>query len=112
MIATDTDWIPSRKICCAVAEHIGDNAHRMPWWIDIRAARNVLLQDIVLYSAGELAHISSLLFRYGNIQREQDTGCGIYRHRGADTFQGQTIKQCLHIFQAGDRDTHFANLPL
>src|SRR5260370_7961709 len=102
MIATDADWIPARQVLGTETEHIGNDAHRMPWRIDIRATRNVFFQHVVLHSAGELAYAGTLVFRNGDIQRKQDAGGSIDRHRSPDPLQGQTLDQELLYFQARD----------
>src|SRR6266516_3933803 len=87
VIAANAYGIPTRKIRSAVAEHISDDAHRMLRGVDISATSNVLFQYIILHRARELAHLSALFFCNSYIQREQDTGRGIYRHRSTDAFK-------------------------
>src|SRR5260221_3046939 len=107
MIATDADWIPARQMLGTETEHIGNDAHRMPWRIDIRATRNVFFQHVVLHSAGELAYAGTLVFRNGDIQRKQDAGGTIVCDRKALTFQGPNIWNGVTFFQAGNRRAHF-----
>src|SRR6266567_6705706 len=56
MIATNADGVPPRQVFGAIAKQIGDDAHRVLWRVNIRAASSIFLEDIVLYGAGELAY--------------------------------------------------------
>ena len=112
MIAADADGVPARQVLATVAEHIGDDAHRVPRRVNIGATRDVFLQNIVLHSTGELANFYSLFFGDSNVERQENTGCGIDGHGCADPIKGQAIKQGLHIFQAGDGDPNLAHFTL
>ena len=94
----------------AVAKQVGDDAHGVPGWVNVRAACNVLFQDIVLHGTRKLAKLHSLFFCHRDIQCEQDTGRGIDGHGCADALERQAMQQRLHIFQAGDGDADFAYL--
>src|SRR5437667_10824596 len=112
MVATDANHVPVWQLLRAVTEDIGNNTHRMPWWIDIGTTCRILFQDIILDGAGALLYRYAPLFRHRNIECEQDTGGGINRHRRADAIKRQVIEQYLHIFQARDRNANLAHFPL
>src|SRR6185312_7980469 len=109
MIATDADCIPAWKIFGAVAEHIGDKAHRVLRWIDISTACSIFFQNIILYRTREFAYLGPLLFSHSNIEREQDASRSINGHRRTNAFEWQAVEECFHIFQTGNRNANLAN---
>src|SRR5207237_4769160 len=80
MIATDADGVPLGQVFGAIAKQIGDDAHRVLWRVNIRAASSIFLEDVVLYGAGELAYIGSLFFGDRDIEGEQNTGRSVDGH--------------------------------
>src|SRR6266567_8350153 len=56
MVTTDADCVPAWKVFSAVAENIGNDAHRVLRRIDIRSACDVLFQDVVLHGPGQFAY--------------------------------------------------------
>src|SRR6266567_4744236 len=63
VVATDADRIPAWKMLGTVTEDISNNAHGVLGRVNIGTARNVLFQNIVLYSAGELIYFHALFLR-------------------------------------------------
>ena len=53
VIAADRDRVPLRQVALAESEDVGDDAQRGARRIDVGAARDVFLQDVVLDRAGE-----------------------------------------------------------
>ena len=109
MVATDADSIPAWQVFRAILEHISNDAHRMFRRVNIGAACGILFQNIILHRAGELAYLHPLLFGDRDIERQQDAGRRVNRHRGADAVERQAVEQRLHIFQAGNRDANLAH---
>ena len=68
--------------------------------IDVRAARDVLLEDVVLHRAGELADIRALLAGDGDVEREQDRRRGVDGHRGGDPFERDAVEERAHVVEA------------
>ncbi len=54
VIAADRDGVPPGHLGGAVSEQVGDQPHRRLHRVDVRAAGDVLLEDVVLYSASQL----------------------------------------------------------
>ena len=53
VVAADRDRVPARQLAGAELEDVGHEAHRRLGRIDVRAARDVLLEDVVLDGAAE-----------------------------------------------------------
>src|SRR6266446_4107857 len=68
VIAGDGDGVPFGKMAAAPGENVGDDAHGGAHGIDIRAAGDVFLQDIVLHGAGKFLQASALLFCDGDVE--------------------------------------------
>src|SRR5262249_37120593 len=111
VIAADADGVPARHLGGAVAEEIGDDAHRRRGGIDVGAAGDVFLEDVVLHRAREPAEVRALLTGDGDVERQQYRGGGVDGHRGGDLVQRNTVEECAHILDAGDGDTYLADFP-
>ena len=81
VIARDGDRVPLRHILVRPGKNVGDDAHRLLRRINIGAARDVLLEHIVLHRAGEFAHVPALPPRHGDVQRQQNRSRCIDGHR-------------------------------
>ena len=53
VVAGDGDGVPAGHLAGAELEHVGDQAHRRRRRVDVGAARDVLLEDVVLDRAAE-----------------------------------------------------------
>ena len=93
----------------APRENIGDDAHRRAHGIDVRAARDVFLQDVVLHGAGEPAQIRALLLRDGNVERQQNRGGGIDGHRSGDAIERNAVEERLHVLERIDGHADLAD---
>ena len=60
----------------------------------------------------ELAEVGALLFGDGDIEREQDGGRGVDRHRGGDAVERDAVEEHAHVLEAGDGDADLADLAL
>ena len=79
---------------------------------DVGAARDVLLEDVVLCGATDLGEVGALLLGGGDVEREQDRPGGVDRHRGRDLLERDARGEGLHVLQRGDRDADLADLAL
>ena len=78
--------------------------------IDIGAARDVFLQDVVLDRAGEPPQIRALLLRDGDIERQQNDRRRVDGHRRRDACSsGDAVEQRRHVFDRVDRDADAAD---
>src|SRR5260370_18429369 len=109
VIAGDGDGVPPGKIVAAPRENIRDDAHRGAHGINVRAASDVFLEDIVLHRAGEFLEAGALPFRDGYVEAEQDGSGGVDGHRGGDFFEGDAVEERLHVFERVNGYTDFAD---
>src|SRR5260370_32487337 len=109
VIAGDGDGVPPGKIVAAPRENVGDDAHRGAHGINVSAAGDVFLEDIVLHRAGKLLQAGALPFRDGYVETEQDGGSGVDSHGRGDFFEGDAVEERLHVFEGVDGDTDFAD---
>ena len=109
VIAGDGDGIPLREFRAAPGENVGDDAHRGADRIDVGAARDVFLKDVVLHGAGEFRQGRALPFRDSHIEAEKDGGGGVDGHGSGDFFQRDVVEERFHVFEGIDRHADFAD---
>ena len=93
----------------APGENVGDDAHGGAQRIDVSAARDIFLEDVVLHGAGEALEVRALLFGDGDVEREENRGGGIDGHRGGDSFERDAVEERLHVFEGINGDADFAD---
>ena len=59
VVAGDGDGVPLGDFGGGPGEHVGDDAHGVGHRIDVGPARDVLLEDVVLHGAAELAYVGA-----------------------------------------------------
>ena len=112
VVAADRDRVPARQLARAELEDVRHQAHRGCRGIDVRAARDVLLEDVVLDRAAQLGARDATLVGDGDVEGEQDRRRGVDRHRGRDLAQRQAVEQHLHVVDRADRHADPAHLAL
>src|SRR5205823_14533361 len=109
VIAGDGDGVPLGKMVAAPRENVRDDAHRGPHRIDVSAAGDVFLQNVILDGAGKSWQARALPFRDGYIEAEQDCGRGVDGHGGGDFFERNALEQSLHVFERIYGHANFAD---
>ena len=110
VIAGDGDRGPARQFLLAPGKEVGHDAHGRARRIDIGAARDIFLEDIVLYGAREVCEARSLLPGHGDIQGEENRRRGVDGHRSGDLAKRDAFKQSLHILERADGHADLAHL--
>jgi hypothetical protein len=77
---------------------------------DVGAARDVLLQDVVLDRAADASRGTPCFVGDRHVEREQDRGGRVDRHRGGDAVERDPVEQRLHVLERVDRDADPAHL--
>ena len=72
VITGDGDRVPCRQIFGGPGEQVGNQAQAVPQGVDVGAARDVLLQDVILYRARELIYLCPGTPGRRDIQGEQE----------------------------------------
>ncbi len=110
VVARDRDRVPAGHAVLAVAEDVGHQPERRPGREDVRAARDELLQDVVLHGAGERRRGDPPALGHRQVEGEQDGGGRVDRHRGRDPVEGQVLEELGHVVDARDRHADPADL--
>jgi hypothetical protein len=110
VIAADRNRVPLRRLALAERDDVRGDTQRRTRRVDIRAARDVLLEDVVLNRARHLPRVATLPARHRDVEREQDDGRRVDRHRSRDTIQRDAVEQDRHVFDRIDGDANLADL--
>ena len=78
--------------------------------VDVGAARDVLLEDVVLDGAADALPGDALLLGEHEVEREQDRRRGVDRHRGRDAVERDAVEQPPHVGDRVDRHADPADL--
>ncbi len=111
VVAADRNGVPVRQFTFTPREDVGDDPHRVPRRVDVGAARDVFLQDVVLDGAAQLGQRDTLPACDRHIQREQNNGGGVDRHRRRHLAQRDAVKQRRHVVDGVNRHTNTAHFP-
>src|SRR6266436_887111 len=109
VVAGNGDGVPLGKMAAAPGENVGDDAHGGAHGIDISAAGDVFLEDIVLHGAGKFLQAGALAFRDGYVQAEEDGGRCVDGHGGGNSFEGVAVEKSFHVFEGIDGHADFAD---
>ena len=96
----------------AIGHQVGGEAQRRLWWIDVRAARDVLLENVVLRRALNAVVRDTLLLADDGVHRDEDGSGGVDCHRGADLVERNAVEHRLHVGERVDGDADFADFAL
>ena len=76
----------------------------------MRAARDILLEYVILDCAGQLLGSDTLLSTDGDIHSQQHSRRRVDRHRGRDFVERDRVEQDFHVGQRVDRHADLADL--
>ena len=110
MVGADVDRIPFRERVDAVGHHVADQPHGRARREDVGAAREVLLDDVVLGGALQELGIGALALGHRHVEREQPGRGGVDRHRGVHAVERKPCEELRHVVDLPDRDAHFSDL--
>ena len=109
VVAGDGDGVPAGEFVAAPGKNIGDDAHGRAHGINVRAAGDVFLQNVVLHGAGKFLQIGALLFGHGDVEAEKNRGGGVDGHGGGNFFERDAFEERFHIFERIDGYADFAD---
>ncbi len=110
VVAGDRDRVPARHVLVAVLEQVGRQAHRRLRRIDVVAARDVLLEHVVLRRAAQLLAGHALLLADELVQQQQARGGSVDRHRRRHLLERDAVECGAHVVDRVDRDARAADL--
>ena len=93
----------------AVLDQVRGQPQRRAHRIDISAARDVFLQDVVLRRPLQHRQVDATFLGHGQVEGEHDGGRGVDRHGHAALADRDAVEQHLHVFDRVDRDTDFSD---
>ena len=110
-------WYPEMEIVfqrgnllVAVGEHVTDQSERLLRRVDVGAARDVLLEHVVLDGPGELVAGNPLLLRDQLVEQQEHRARRVDRHRGGHLVERQPVEKHPHVVDRVDRDADLADL--
>src|SRR5204863_4350717 len=110
VVAGDADRIPPRELVGAVGDDVGDESHRLTRRVDVRAAGDVLLQDVVLGGPADPGEGHALALRDRDVHGEEDCRGRVDGYRGRDLIERDVLQQEREVVERRDRDADLADL--
>ena len=104
VIARDRDRVPARDPLLAVGEQVGRQPHRRTGRVDVVAARDVLLEDVVLARPAQRLGGHALALCHQFVEAEQNARGRVDRHRRRHAVQRDPVKRGPHVIDRVDRD--------
>ena len=93
MIAADADGVPFGNVLVAVFDEVHREPHAGFGGIDVLAAADDFLQNVVLDRAAHLVEGHPLFLGDGQVHGQQHRGRGVDGHRGGDFVEGDLVEQ-------------------
>ena len=100
------------RLLGAVGEGVDDQPHGRTRRVDVGAAGDVLLQDVVLDGAADLLARHALLLGDQLVEQQQDGAGGVDRHRRRDLVHREVGHEQAHVGQRVDGHADLAHLAL
>ena len=110
VVRADVGGVPERSVLGAPGDHVDDQTPRRLGREDVRAARQVLLHDVVLCRAAQRPRVDPVLLGVDDVQREQPRRGGVDRHRRVHPGRRDAVEQRPHVAEMGDRHADLADL--
>ena len=112
VVAADVDRVPLGCVMRAPRHHVDDQPAARLGREDVRAARQVLLHDVVLRRAPEVDRCDALLLGVRDVEAEQPRRRRVDRHRRVHLPGRDAVEQRAHVAEMRDRHTDLADLAL
>ncbi len=104
VVAADVDRVPFGDVVHRVGDHVGGQPQGGARREDVRPAREVLLDDVVLRRPLQLGDVRALLLRDHLVHRQQPHGGGVDGHGGVHLLQRDVLEQPSHVAEVSDGD--------
>ena len=102
VVARDRARVPLRHVLVAVGEEVGGQAHRRHRRVDVVAARDVLLEHVVLRRPAQLLARDALLLAHELVEQQQHRGGRVDRHRRRDLVERDRVERRAHVVDRVD----------
>lgn len=110
VVAADVHRVPLGRLLVAPGDHVADQAQGRPRRIDVGAAGEILLDEIVLGGALQGRPVGALFVGQGDIERQQPRRRGVDGHRGVHAVERNAVEQGAHVADMADRHADLADL--
>ena len=110
VVAADRDRVPPRDPLPAVREQVGGQPDRALRRVDEVAARDVLLEDVVLGRAAKLLGGHALLLADQLVEQQEHRRGRVDRHRRRHLVERDLVERRPHVVDRVDRDAGAAHL--
>ena len=104
VIAADRNRVPLGQLALAEREDVGDDPQRGARRVDVGAARDVLLENVVLDRARERGPRHLLPPRHRDVQGQEDDRRRIDGHRCRHPIERDGVEEAGHVLHRVDRD--------
>ena len=110
MVGADVDRVPLRDVGDGVGDDVGRQPQARFGREDVRPARQIFLDDVVLRRAlqGRRRHPAAL--GHGDVQRQQPRCGGVDRHGRVHAVERNVGEQRLHVADVANRHADLADL--
>ena len=110
MVGADVGGVPLGYFAKGEDHDVLDEPHRGLRREDVGAARQVLLDDVVLDRARQRLAVRALFVRQRHVKRKQPGGRRVDGHRRVHLGERDAVEQRAHVAQMADRHPDLANL--
>ena len=110
VVRADVDRVPLRHVLDRVGDGVGDQPHRRRRRERVRAAREVLLDDVVLGRPLEHGGVDAAVLGGDDVEREQPRRGRVDRHRRVHPVERDAVEQRGHVALVADGDADLADL--
>ena len=110
VVGTDIHRIEPGRRFEAPDDHVRDHAQGRPRRVDIGAARQVFLDQVILGRALNPGDIRALFFGQCRIERQHPGRCRIDGHGRVHLLDGNLVEQQSHVAQMADGHPNLAHL--
>ena len=111
VVSAHGNRVPLRQLPLAEREDVGHEPKRRLRRINERAARQILLEDVVLHRARQFRAVDAVTIGDRDVHGEQDDRRRVNRHRRRDAIERDAVEERRHVVERidGDADApHFA----
>ena len=111
VVGADVDRVPLRDALDRVGDHVRDQAKARSGRERVRAAAQVLLDDVVLGGPLEDLLADPVLLGGDDVERQQPRRGGVDRHRGVHLVERDPVQQGVHVALVRHGHPDLADLP-